>query len=77
MEAADLNLLGATELAQRWETSRGHVNHLVKNPAIGRPKQLACGRVWTLSQVEEYEEWRIREGMGRVQDGPKYPRKKS
>lgn len=74
MEAVDLNILGTTELAQRWHTSRSHVHHLVKSPAIGKAKQLACGRVWTLSQVEAYEEWRMANGLGRVQDT--VPRKK-
>lgn len=61
MEAFDVQMLGSSELAERWGITRQRVYQIAENPRLGRPKQLACGRVWLLSQVVAFEEWVVAE----------------
>lgn len=62
MEAFDLQMLGAAELADRWDVTRQRIFQLAAHPKLGRPKQLACGKVWLLSQVVSFEEWVVANG---------------
>ena len=62
MEAFDLQMLGTAELAARWGVARQRIFQLSAHPKLGRPNQLACGKVWLLSQVVNFEDWVVANG---------------
>ncbi len=51
---AEDDILGLTELADRWHVTKQRVAELTEK-RLPHWRRLACGRIWRLSDVQEFE----------------------
>lgn len=59
-----VEVLGLVELAERWRVTRQRVNQIASSERLPFWRELRCGRIWLLSDVEAFEKgWTRRTGV--------------
>ena len=54
VDLATVDILGLSELSKRWQISKKRVDEIT-SARCPHWKKLDCGRIWLLSDVEEFE----------------------